>query len=111
MATKEEVLEEMNKFRSKIQEEKFARHFKKWNKTMQYHFTDTNEHYYIKLVDGIPEDVVEGQAEKPEISYSMSTDLFMQIQRGEISGLKAYNSGKLKVKASMSDLIKLQKLN
>jgi putative sterol carrier protein len=111
MSLKEEILQEMNNFRAKMMEEKFAKSFKGWNKTMQYHFTDTDDHFYIKVNDGKPDEPVEGQVEKPEITYTMSSETFFSVMRGEISGMKAYTSGKLKVKASMGDLMKLQKLN
>ncbi len=78
---------------------------------MQYHFTDTDEKWYIKLVDGKTDEPVKGEVEKAEISYKMSTETFLEVMRSKISGLKAYSSGKLKVKASMPDLMKLQKLN
>ena len=105
------IIEEINKFRAKLTEEKYAKHFKNWNKVMQYHFTDIDKHYYIKLANGVPSEIFEGEAEKPEIAYTMDTETFIQIQRGELKGLKAYNSGKVKVKASIPDLLKLQKLN
>ncbi|MEA2070678.1 MAG: SCP2 sterol-binding domain-containing protein [Asgard group archaeon] len=111
MTSKEEIIEEMNKFREKMMQEKYAKHFQGWNKTMQYYFTDRDEKYYIELVNGKPKEPKEGEIEKPEISYKMSTDTFLSLMNGEISGMKAYTSGKLKVKASMPDLMKLQKLN
>lgn len=110
MTIREEILAEMEKFRTKLQDENYAKHVKGWNKTMQYHFNDINQHFYIKLVNGIPEQVVEGQIEKPEISYQMTADDYLALMRGEIKGLKLYNSGRLKIKASMPDILKLQKL-
>jgi putative sterol carrier protein len=49
--------------------------------------------------------------EKPEVLYEMSSDTFAAIARRETTGMKAYMQGKIKVKASMTDLMKLQKLD
>jgi len=111
MTTDEEIIEEMNKVRAKMTSEKLARHFKNWNKTMQYYFTDTKEYWYIKLVNGQPEGPIKGKIEKPDISYEMSTDDYMALMHDEVKGLKLYNAGRLKIKASMPDILKLQKLN
>ena len=111
MATDDEIIAEMNKLLDQLKSEKFARHFKTWNKTMQYHFTDTDDYWYIKLVNGQPENPVKGKVEKPEISYQMTTTDYLALMRGEIKGLKLYNQGKLKIKATMPDILKLQKLN
>ena len=110
MPTDEEIVAEMKKFFVKMTSEKFARHFKTWNKTMQYHFTDIDEYWYIKVIDGQPQDPVKGKVEKPEISYQMSTTDYFALMRDEVKGLKLYNQGKLKIKAAMPDIIKLQKL-
>ncbi|MHA1124353.1 MAG: SCP2 sterol-binding domain-containing protein [Candidatus Heimdallarchaeota archaeon] len=111
MPNDEEIIAEMNKLREKMTSEKLAHHFKNWNKTMQYHFTDTDEYWYIKLVNGQPEEPVKGKVEKPEISYKMSTTDYFALMRNEVKGLKLYNSGRLKIKAAMPDILKLQKLN
>jgi alkyl sulfatase BDS1-like metallo-beta-lactamase superfamily hydrolase len=106
----DEIMAEMQKVVEKITSEKLARHFKGWNKTMQYYFTDTDEKYYIKLVNGIPEQPVKGEDPDAKIKYYMATEDYLAMQRGEVSPMKLYNQKKVKVKASMPDLLKLQKL-
>ena len=111
MVTDEEIIQEINVLKKKITDEKLARHFKTWNKTMQYYFPDIDAYFHIKLINGQPGDVIKGKAEKPEISYEMTTKDFFALNHGEISGLKLYNQKRLKIKAPMPDIIKLQKLN
>ncbi|NHK29828.1 MAG: SCP2 sterol-binding domain-containing protein [Asgard group archaeon] len=111
MVTDEEIVNEINKIKARITDEKVAKHFKNWNKTMQYYFPDVDVYYHVKLINGQPGDVIKGKVEKPEISYEMSTADFFALNRGEISGLKLYNQKRLKIKASMPDILKLQKLN
>ena len=111
MVSDEEIIAEMNKVREKMTSDKLARHFKNWNKTMQYFFTDTEEYWYIKLVNGQPEEPVKGQVEKPQISYKIATNDWLDLMHGKVKGLKLYNQGKIKIKASMPDILKLQKLD
>ncbi|NPE09375.1 MAG: hypothetical protein GNW80_13900 [Asgard group archaeon] len=111
MVTDEEIIKEINVLKKRITDEKLARHFKNWNKIMQYYFPDVDAYFHIKLVNGVPGDVIKGKVEKPEISYKMTTEDFFALNRGEISGLKLYNQKRLKIKASMPDILKLQKLN
>ncbi|NHJ49502.1 MAG: SCP2 sterol-binding domain-containing protein [Asgard group archaeon] len=111
MPSDEEIINEINKIKIKLADEKLAKHFKSWNKTMQYYFPDVDAHFYLKLENGVPGEVVKGKVEKPEISYEITTEDFFALNRGEISGLKLYNQKRLKIKASMPDIIKLQKLN
>lgn len=88
-----------------------ARHFRKWNKTMQYHFPDLDEGWFITIRDGEPEEPQQGVAEDAEIVYRMDSDTFVSIIDGSVSGLSAYKDGKVKLQASAMDMMKLQKLN
>ena len=101
----------MQKVIEKMTSDKLSRHFRGWNKTMQYYFTDTEEKYYIDLVNGIPQAPVKGEKPEAKIKYYMSTIDYLALMRGEIAGLKLYNQKRLKIKASMPDILKLQKLN
>jgi putative sterol carrier protein len=99
-------------FRQKIHDPRVVKDYKSWSgKVMQYHFTDTDEYYHIRFQDGLPLAAVKGKPEKADVSYEMSSEIFKAMSRKEITGLKAYAQGKVKVKASMPDLLKLQKLD
>jgi putative sterol carrier protein len=111
MTTKEEIVNTLKGWVQKISDEKYAWLLSGWNKLMQDHFTDTDEFYYIKFTDGKPEGPIEGAVDYPEIPYKISGDTFLAISRKEISGVKAFMTGKVKVKASMQDKLKLQKLD
>jgi hypothetical protein len=111
MVTDAEIIEQINVLKERITSEKLAKHFKTWNKTMQYYFPDINAYFHIILEKGVPGEVIKGKVEKPEISYEMTTEDFFALNRGEVSGLKLYNQKRLKIKASMPDILKLQKLN
>ena len=111
MPTREELRQLLELQMERFYEEKALKAFQGWTRTMQYYFTDIQEFWYIRVVDGKPGEPNEGKVEKPEVLYEMSSDTFASIARREITGMKAYMQGKVKVKASMGDLMKLQKLD
>jgi hypothetical protein len=106
----EQLLEEQ---RLKYTDERVAKNFKGWNKTMQYHFTDNDEYYLLRMEDGAPQPVerLEQPLEKPDIQYEMDAETLRAMTRKELSGLQAYQQKRIKLKASMSDMMKLQSLN
>ncbi|MFZ5643604.1 MAG: SCP2 sterol-binding domain-containing protein [Bacillota bacterium] len=65
--------------------------------------------FYIKLSDGVPE-VVEGKADSPSITVSMSGSDFLGLKNGTLNAMSAFMGGKLKVKGDMSLAMKLESL-
>ena len=99
-------------FRMKFFDPRVVKDYKGWSgKVMQYYFPDTGRYYHIRFQDGLPQPAVEGKPEKADVLYEMSTEVFRALTRKEISGLKAFAQGKVKVRAAMPDLLKLQKLD
>ena len=117
MRSEGQVLEQtveqcIESFRMKFLDPRVVKDYKGWSgKVMQYHFTDTGEYYHIRFQDGQPLPAVKGKPEKADVLYEMSSAIFLALSRKEISGLKAYAQGKVKVRAAMPDLLKLQKLD
>jgi putative sterol carrier protein len=111
MPSREELRQLFELQMQRFYEEKALKAFQGWTRTMQYFFTDIEEFWYVRVVNGKPGEPAEGRVEKPEVLYEMSSDTFAAIARREITGMKAYMQGKVKVKASMGDLMKLQKLD
>lgn len=111
MSSDEEFLELLKKQAEKYKDTKVSRHFKGWNKTLQYHFTDIEEYYVIELIDGVPQPLEKKKLDDPTIMYSMSVETFIALNKGEVSGLRLYQQKKLKIKATMPEMLKLQKLD
>ena len=109
MATREEVLQGFEITLSRMREQ--SRHFRGWNKSMQYHFEDLGEAWYITIHGGEPGEPREGVSDGAEIVYRMDSDTFVGIVGGSISGIDAWKKGKVKLQASALDMIKLQKLS
>jgi hypothetical protein len=106
------VEECLETFRRKFLDPRVVKDYKGWSgRVMLYHFTDTQEYYHIRFQDGLPQPAVKGRVEKADVYYEMSTGTFLAMSRKELSGLKAYAQGKVKVRAPIPDLLKLQKLD
>jgi len=107
-----DVEQALETFRRKILDPRVVKDYQGWSgRVMQYHFTDTGEYYHIRFQDGLPQPAVKGKPEKADVSYEMSSAIFLAMSCKQISGLKAYALGKVKVRAPMPDLLKLQKLD
>ena len=111
MAEREAVMETLRLQRARFTHEKTAPSFRGWSRTMQYLFPDIGLSVILPVLDGIPGELREGRVENPQVIYEMSSDTFMSIHRREITGMQAFMKKLVKVKASMPDLLKLQKLD
>jgi putative sterol carrier protein len=106
----EEYITMINKLRENFLTDKAKKTFRKWNKTMAFDFTDLNKTFYFNIEAGKPNEIIEGIPEKANVKIITDSVTWVGIMKGEIGGMKAYTSKKLKVKGSMPDLLKLQKL-
>jgi putative sterol carrier protein len=64
------------------------------DEVFQFHFSDEGDHHLI-VKDGNLE-VVEGEHEDPSVSLSMSTEVLKGLMSGEINGMTAFMTGKIK---------------
>jgi putative sterol carrier protein len=83
---------------------------KGFTKTLQFKFTDTNEAWLIRAVEGNQATLTQEALEKPDILVTMATDILTGIMDKKINGTTAYMQRKIVVKGAMEDLMKLQKL-
>lgn len=87
--------------------------FAGWNKTMQYVFTDTGEYFVVQFSHGSVTEIrqLDAPVPDPEIRYEMDSRTMQAMNRGSINGLEAYQRRLLRLKASFTDMMKLQSLN
>jgi hypothetical protein len=87
--------------------------FRGWNKSMQYYISDFDEYFVIRMEEGIAQapEVLAAPLERPEIGYQMDSETLRAMTRGELSGEQAFRRRRLKLKASFSDMMKLQSLD
>ena len=83
---------------------------KGFTKNLQFKFTDTNEFWLIRAVDGTSATLSQEAVEKPDILVTITTDVLSGIMDKKINGTTAYMQRKIQVKGSMEDLMKLQKI-
>lgn len=111
MASRESVMETLRAQNARFAHPKAAAAFKGWSRVMRYVFPDLGLTATIEVNDGVPAEPAEGAAADAQVAYEMSSDTFLAIARRELTGMQAYTRKLVKVKASMGDLLKLQKLD
>ena len=111
MASRDAVMETLRAQNARFAHARVAASFKGWSRIMRYDFPDIGLTATIAVTDGVPSAPVEGAAETAQVCYEMSSDTFLAIARKEITGMQAYTRKLVKVKASMGDLLKLQRLD
>ncbi len=83
---------------------------KGFTKDLQFTFSDTNESWLIRVVDGKEATLVQEKAEKPDILVTMTTDTLAGIMDKKVNAVNAYMGGKIQVRGAMNDMMKLQTL-
>lgn len=74
----------------------------------QFHFTDAGS-YYLNIQDGTL-DIQEGEHDDPSVSLNMSTDTLKGIMSGDVNGMTAFMTGKLKATGNVMLATKLTTL-
>jgi aldehyde:ferredoxin oxidoreductase len=111
--SREQLLELLEEQRSRYGHPRVVHNFRGWNKSMQYHISDFDECFLIRVVDGQAQapELLSAPLDRPEISYQMDSQTLLAMTRGEITGAEAFRRRRLKLKASFSDIMKLQSLD
>lgn len=108
--SKEAALEVLKKNVSRFDDPGLKASFKKWEKVVQYRFTDIDEIWSIEVNHGDAR-LVEGSIkENPELEYIMTTDTCAQMSAGEINGMQAYKQGLVKALGAIRDMLKWKKV-
>lgn len=83
---------------------------KGFTKVLLFKFTDTNEDWLIRAVDGKDASLKKETNANPDITITTTTDVLAGVMDRKINAMAAYMQGKIQIKGSMEDLIKMQKL-
>jgi putative sterol carrier protein len=78
--------------------------------TLQFNITGDNGGDWVMSIKDNKAEIREGTVEKPKITLKMKDTDYVKLVNGELSGQKAFMTGKLKFKGDMTTGIKLQKL-
>ena len=79
-------------------------------RTIQIDVTDLDASYWTELSDGRMGKLRQGEAPDPNIRMRASSDDLVAMVNGELGLMKSYLSGRVRIEASLSDLIALRKL-
>ncbi len=78
--------------------------------TVQFYITGDDGGNWILEIKDQKAEVRTGEIDKPSITIKMKDKNYVKLVNGELSGQKAFMTGKLKFKGDMSSGLKLQKL-
>ncbi|MHA2239021.1 MAG: SCP2 sterol-binding domain-containing protein [Candidatus Hodarchaeales archaeon] len=109
----EQVVEGIHKMLGKLSEEKNQKRFKKWNKTVAFSFKELNKTWVTTLKAGLPGELLEGEIDKSkkyDILLMTDPKTWGRIINKEVNAMSVFQSGELKIKGKMTDLLKLRKV-
>jgi hypothetical protein len=111
--SRDQLLELLEEQRLRYGHPQVAHNFRGWNKAMQYHISDFDEYFLIRMEDGVARapEPLPAPLQRPEVSYQMDSQTLLEMTQGHISGAEAFRKRRLKLKASFSDIMKLQSLD
>jgi len=100
----------INVIRERFSDPEITKILSGFTKTIQLEFPDKGVSYVIELENGQLKAFEQKSIESPDIKVTMNSDVFIGVINKTLSPVKAYMSGKIKVKGAMSDLLKLRKV-
>ena len=80
------------------------------DRSLAYQITDLGVAFHGRLTDGQLVDLTDGDDPKAKIRFASTSDDLIALVEGRLSAASAWASGRVKISASMFDLIKLRKL-
>lgn len=83
---------------------------KGFTRALLFRFTDTNEDWLIRAVDGKEATAEKGTLANPDVTITTTTDVLAGVMDRKINAMTAYMQRKIQTKGPMEDLMKMQKL-
>jgi putative sterol carrier protein len=83
---------------------------KGFTRALLFKFTDTNEEYVVRAVDGKQATLTKETIEHPDVTITTTTDILAGVMDHKINAMSAYMQRKIQTKGPMDDLMKMQKL-
>jgi putative sterol carrier protein len=83
---------------------------KGFSKTLLFKFSDTNEDWLVRFVEGREATLARETLDKPDITVTTTTDVLAGVMDKKLNPMTAYMQRKIQTKGAMEDLMKLQKL-
>ncbi len=83
---------------------------KGFTKNLLFKFTDTQEDWLVRTVDGSQATVTKETTDQPDVTIITTTDVLAGVMDKKINGMTAYMQRRIQTKGPMEDLMKLQRL-
>jgi putative sterol carrier protein len=111
MATVEECREALKRFAAHLADNA-AQSGRKldFDRTLACRITDLNVAFHGRLADGQIVDLADGDDPKAKLKLTATGDDLIALVDGELPVASAWGSGRVKIDASIFDLVKLRKL-
>lgn len=105
-----DILPYLQKMVDRFKDPALQASLKGYTKTLHFKFTDTNEDFVMKIVDGASATITKEVPEKPDLTVTSTTEVLAGIMDKKVNAMAAYMQRKIQTKGAMEDLMKLQKL-
>jgi len=106
----EELERRVSVLAERFKDPEVAKSLKGFTKTILFDFPDLGVAYTFYVEDGVLKSFERRAAERVDIWVSMSSSVFIDIIDKKTNPIKEYQLGRISVKGSMSDLLKMRKL-
>ena len=109
MASKEELLQALEKMVSKVGEPKMEKKFRDFHRLLLMTFTDLEIDVSINF-EGVIATITEGTLPDAHLTITTDSDTIVGILDGSVSAMRSFMGGKIKANGPTRDLLKLQHL-
>jgi hypothetical protein len=110
MATVEQCRAALGKLAEKLSADPEAAARVNLNRSLGCHIRDLNVHFHGRLDNGVITAFSDGEDPKAQIKLSINSDDLLALMAGDLNFASAWAGGRVSVKASFGDLLKLRKL-
>jgi len=83
---------------------------KGFTKALLFRFTDTNEDWLIRAVDGKEATLTKETLANPDVTVTTTTEVLAGVMDRKVNAMTAYMQRKIQTKGAMEDLVRMQKL-
>jgi putative sterol carrier protein len=110
MATLDQCREALNQLAARLAKNAEVGGRLDFDRTLACQIPDLSAAFHGRLENGKIVDLTEGDDPKAKIKMIIDSDDLLELVSGRLDAGKAFASGRLKIKASVMDLLKLRKL-
>jgi hypothetical protein len=110
MATVEQCRAALEKLADKLAGDRDAAAHVNLDRSLGCHIRDLNVHFHGRLQGGTITALADGEDPKAQIKLSVGSDDLLGLVAGDLNFASAWAGGRVSVKATFGDLLKLRKL-